>query len=218
MFLPYLRSVATSASEQRLQALIEQRTQPGADKAAIDARIWDLLGEEWTVMFTDLSGFSRKVADFGIIHFLQVIYESVRLLAPCIEQHDGILLKIEADSMLVIFRRPERAVECALAMQDACATYNRHRAPAERILLCVGLGHGRMLRVGEEDVFGAEVNAASKLGEDTARGGEILVTENIRLAVPRADLRYEALPEPPPGAPAAYRLHRETPTPTPPTA
>jgi class 3 adenylate cyclase len=54
-------------------------------------------------MFTDLSGFSRNVAKFGIIHFLQTIYESERLLIPIIEDHDGILLKAEGDSLLVIF-------------------------------------------------------------------------------------------------------------------
>jgi L-alanine-DL-glutamate epimerase-like enolase superfamily enzyme len=50
---PNLRS-----SEDRLWSLIEQRTHPDADIAAIDARIWDLFGQEWAVMFTDLSGFS----------------------------------------------------------------------------------------------------------------------------------------------------------------
>ncbi len=57
-------------SEVRLWQLVEQRTQPGADHVRIDERIWDLFGEEWSVMLTDLSGFSRRVAEFGIIHFL----------------------------------------------------------------------------------------------------------------------------------------------------
>ena len=39
-----------------------------ADLARIDQRIWDLFGEEWAVMFTDLAGFSRQVEAFGIIH------------------------------------------------------------------------------------------------------------------------------------------------------
>lgn len=52
-------------SATRFWQLIEQRTAPGADVAALDRRIWDLFGEEWAVMFTDLSGFSRHVADFG---------------------------------------------------------------------------------------------------------------------------------------------------------
>jgi len=39
--------VGLSASEERLEKLIQLRLSPGADKAAIDARIWDLFGEEW---------------------------------------------------------------------------------------------------------------------------------------------------------------------------
>jgi hypothetical protein len=44
------------------------------------------------------------------------------------------------------------------------------------VLLCIGLGYGDVLRIGDSDVFGAEVNAASKLGEDHARPYEIMVT------------------------------------------
>lgn len=170
-------------SETRLWALIEARAQPGADVAAIDRRIWDLFGEDWAVMFTDLSGFSRAVARFGILHFLQVIHESKKLLLPIIAEHDGILIKIEADSLLVIFRRPQRALACALAMQRACADYNRDRAPEVQVLLCVGLGYGRILRLGDTDIYGQEVNGASKLGEDVARAWEILVTDAFRAAL-----------------------------------
>src|SRR5262245_17649842 len=106
--MPYVFQVGSSASEDRLEKLIEERLKPGANKEAIDGRIWDLFGETWAVMFTDLSGFSRHVAEFGIIHFLQVIYEAQRLLVPSIDRHDGILLKMEGDSMLVIFRRATR--------------------------------------------------------------------------------------------------------------
>ena len=40
----------------------------------------------------------------------------------------------------------------------------------------MGIGYGEMLRVGDLDVWGREVNAASKLGEDTAKAGDILLT------------------------------------------
>ncbi len=204
MFLPSARSVAVPASAKRLQQLIAERVQPGADRAAIDRRIWDLFGERWAVMFTDLSGFSRRVAEFGIIHFLQVIQESLRLLAPVIDRHDGILLKIEADSLLVIFRRPERALACAVAMQRALLDYNTRLAPEDRILLCVGLGWGDMLRIGDQDVFGAQVNAASKLGEDIAKAGEILVTGELKEACPEAT--WAPHDEIPPGAASAWRM------------
>ena len=72
--MAYRGMIGASASEDRLEKLIEDRLKPGADKDKIDNRIWDLFGESWAIMFTDLSGFSRNVAKFGIIHFLQTIY------------------------------------------------------------------------------------------------------------------------------------------------
>jgi class 3 adenylate cyclase len=197
-------------SEERLWRLIEQRTRSGADVDAIDERIWDVFGEEWTVMLTDLAGFSRHVAAFGIIHFLQVIYEHKKLLVPILEERGGILVKAEADSLLVLFKRPARALECAVAMQHACQQANARRVAEERMLLCVGIGTGHVLRIGEADIYGSEVNAASKLGEDTARADEILVTEAFHTAVKAdaaaKDLRFEPLDVEVPGTPKAYRV------------
>ncbi|MBU0620334.1 MAG: adenylate/guanylate cyclase domain-containing protein [Gammaproteobacteria bacterium] len=203
--MTYARNIGLSASEDRIEKLIAERLTPGADKAKIDARIWDLFGEEWAVMFTDLSGFSSGVASFGIIHFLQIIHESQRILIPSIDRHDGILLKMEGDSMLVIFRNVAKAVECALEMQQISADYSATHEPAEQIRLGVGLGFGRMLRIGDRDVFGAEVNAASKLGEDIARAGEILVTDAVRCAIGEK-YRFTPVDEVPSGAKAAFRL------------
>jgi class 3 adenylate cyclase len=205
--MSFIKRIATSASESRLQGLIEERLQPGADKELIDRRIWDLFGESRVVMFTDLSGFSRKVAEFGIVHFLQVILESHRVLVPCIEQHDGILIKTEGDSMLVVFRSVQKALACSIAMQRAARDYNVDRQDAEKILLCIGLGFGDVLRIGDHDVFGAEVNAASKLGEDTAGAWEILVTGAVRRAA--GDMEFEPLDEAPPGADSAFRVRYE---------
>jgi class 3 adenylate cyclase len=170
-------------SSARLWKLVEERTRSGADVAAIDQRIWDLFGEEWAVMFTDLSGFSRQVAKFGIVHFLQIILEQKTLLLPVIEKHDGILIKIEADSLLVLFKKPAQAVACAIAMQKTCQAVSARRAPEEQLILCVGLGFGKILKIGDDDVFGHEVNISSKLGEDIAKGHEILVTRAVRDAV-----------------------------------
>lgn len=205
--MAFKRSIHFSASEDRLEKLIEERIKPGADKATIDNRIWDLFGEEWCVMFTDLSGFSRGVAKFGIIHFLQTIYESERVLVPIIEEHDGILLKEEGDSFLVIFRNVKKAIHCSVSMQRTLKKYNLDKPDEEKILLCVGLGFGRVLKIGDADVFGAEVNAASKLGEDTAEAWEILVTEGVmKAAGDITDIRFEELKDSVPGAARAYRV------------
>jgi class 3 adenylate cyclase len=120
--MPYRRSIILSASEDRLQKLIDARLAPGADKELIDQRLWDLFGEEWCVMFTDLAGFSRSVEAFGIIHFLQTIYESERLLIPQIESHDGIMLKAEGDSLLIIFRNVQKAIRSRCSARRSSTT------------------------------------------------------------------------------------------------
>ncbi|OGR61608.1 MAG: adenylate cyclase [Elusimicrobia bacterium GWA2_69_24] len=205
--MSYAQQVVESASQDRLYKLIEERLRPGADQAAIDRRIWDLFGEDWAVMFTDLSGFSRKVEEFGIIHFLQVIHESERLFIPLIDRHDGILIKVEGDSLLVLFRSTQSALECAIDMQRAAQDYNKDRSDAEKILLCVGLGFGKLLKLGDRDVFGAEVNAASKLGEDTAKAWEILVTGAAqKSAAGMPGVSFTPIAEIPSGAKAAFRV------------
>lgn len=194
--------------QARLWQLIEDRARPGADKEAIDRRIWDLFGEEWAVMFTDLSGFSRQVAAFGIIHFLQIIHEQNRLLLPIVAEHDGILIKSEADSLLIIFRRTDSALRAGIAMQARCMEYNRDRKPEDKMLLCLGIGHGRILRIGDDEVFGREVNAASKLGEDTAKSDEILMTDAARQQLGSfSGVTFEDLGVEVPGSTKNFRVH-----------
>jgi len=205
--MAFRRSIFVTASEDRLEKLIAQRLEPGADKKAIDQRMWDLFGEEWCMMATDLVGFSRGVAKFGITHFLQTIYEAERLLVPIVEKHDGIMLKMEGDSFLVIFRNVQKAIRSAIDMQRRLREYNKSKAEEEHVLLGVGLGFGRVLRIGDSDVFGTQVNAAYILGEDTASAYDILLTKAVRDAAGNIEgCGFQEIEEMPPGTEKAYRL------------
>ena len=166
---------------QELASLLTRRRQTGADRAAVDAEIFARFGRVQAVMFTDLVGFSRVVEAFGIVHFLQLIQESETLFMPLIHQQGGVCIKHEGDSLLVVFDTPHQALATAKAMVAATAAVNPGRAPEDRIEVCIGLGYGTVLRVGTNEVWGAEVNAASKLGEDMAKGGQILATDTLRL-------------------------------------
>lgn len=205
--MKFISRIYPSGAFQRLESLLQERLQPGVNKAEIDQRVWNLFGESWAVMFTDLAGFSRSVAEFGIIHFLQIIYESERIFSPCIDQHDGILLKTEGDSMLILFRQPQKAVECAISMQKTAKMYNQEREKTEQILLCVGIGYGQMLAIGDQDIFGIEVNTASKLGEDTAKAWEILVTDSVAQAVKdMPNISLEKTDDILPGTPNVFKV------------
>lgn len=187
--------------------MAERLAATGEGKDDVDRRIWDLFGEEWCIMNTDLAGFSRGVADFGIIHFLQTIFEAERVLIPVVELHDGILLKVEGDSFMIIFRNVQKALRAAVEMQRTLRAYNLDKPPEEHVLLGVGLGFGRVLRIGDADVFGVEVNSACILGEDTARAFEILITGAVRDAAEDMEgMTFEEIDVVPPGAGRAYRV------------
>jgi class 3 adenylate cyclase len=197
----------TIHSEAELSALLDQRLEPNADLEAIDARIWERFGQTWAVVFTDLTGFSRLVAEFGIIHFLQEIRQQRRLFEPIVHAHGGFLLKEEADSMLLLFPTAAAAIDASIAMHRRSHEVNVGRKPEDRVLLCAGIGYGRVLRVGDRDVFGQEVNAASKLGEDLAKAGDVLVTEAVHAAAgAHPDVRFEPIATNVAGAKQSYRV------------
>jgi len=205
--MPYFRTLFMEHSHERLINMLAVRAKDGADHAAIDQKIWDTFGETWTVMFTDLSGFSRNVANFGIIHFVQVIVESEKLFAPILGEHNAFIIKREGDSLMILFHNPKSALNAAIAMQQASQTYSLSKPPEDKVILCLGMSHGRILRLGSKEIFGNAVNAASKLGEDTAGPHDILVTNDfvdaydgdLKLDLERIDFK-------PPGSDAAFRV------------
>ena len=104
-------------------------------------------------------------------------------LRPIVRRHRGRLVKIEADSLLLVFPDAGRACRAVLAMSAALARLNRGKPESERIVFSFGIGFGAVLDLGH-DVLGLEVNLASKLGEDRAPPGEVLLTEAAVAALP----------------------------------
>ncbi|MCC6464666.1 MAG: adenylate/guanylate cyclase domain-containing protein [Planctomycetes bacterium] len=209
VLLPLSHAVTYPAMQQRINRLLRDRAQAGSDKEAIDRHMWELYGETWAVMFTDLAGFSRATERFGITHFLQVIFESFRVYIPIVEEHDGVLLKVEGDSMLVLFRHAKSALDCALAMQRAGDRYNRKRPLEERLLLSIGLGYGPVLKFGDQDVYGQEVNVACKLGEDIGEPGDILCSEAFRSQFSGARPGFDPSAKSPRGTSRSWRIRHK---------
>jgi hypothetical protein len=170
--------VIVKSSSARLWKLVEERTKPDADVATIDQRIWDLFGEDLAILFT-VGRLLRHVAKFGIVHFLQ---SSSSREARRYDRRRRRAAQIHADSLLVCSASRQGA---RLRDRDAavCQAVSARRPPEEKLVLCCGVGWGRVLKIGDDDVFGHEVNLASKLGEDIAKGDEIIVTTSARAAI-----------------------------------
>jgi class 3 adenylate cyclase len=193
-------------NEARLWRLIGERAKAGADVEHLDERIWDLFGEDWAILYTELAGFSRHIATLGI-HFLQIIHEQRRILLPIADRHDGILIRMDADSLLLIFRRVATAIACAVEMQYASQISNVSRSAEDQLLPTVGVGYGRVLRVGDREIFGKEASAARTLGEERAKANEILITQAARWAAGEMrGVRFRDLGLSVPGSDRNYRL------------
>lgn len=157
--------------------LIARRAQAQAqEQRQLDAQIWGRWGRECTVMVTDMARFSRITRDHGIVHFLAMIHRMRTTCAAVVEAHGGHLVKAEADNLYLTFDAPQQALDAAVALSRAVREESRGRPDAEQIWLAIGIAHGQILDVDGQEFYGDAVNLASKLGEDTATGGDILIT------------------------------------------
>ena len=108
---------------------------------------------------------------------------------------------------MLLFRTTKSAVECMIEGQKVLQNFNDRRIEEDKVHFCVGIGVGEVPRIGEHDVWGQEVNAASKLGEDTAEAGEILVTEAAYLELKENKaLSFKRLGEDVAGSSENYKL------------
>ncbi|MBC7819634.1 MAG: adenylate/guanylate cyclase domain-containing protein [Planctomycetaceae bacterium] len=195
-------------NQQALWKLVEERTSADSDSAEVERRIWESFGVDGAIVFTDLAGFTRRTEELGLIHFLEVVYHSQRLLRPIIDEHKGTVIEVVGDSMLLWFDDVDDSINCSVAMQRACAAYNKDKKPADQVLLCLGVGYGRTLKIDNARLAGPQVNVASKLGEDTAEGYEILVSNSVKEnATPNADLEFVLTGISFPGSLEVYRVN-----------
>jgi class 3 adenylate cyclase len=94
------------------------------------------------------------------------------------------MIKYEADNCFAVFPDPLTAVHAAIAMQHAFRAANLLTSEDLDIHISCGIDYGKILVIGHEDCFGDPVNRASKMGEDLAVAGEILITKEAMQMIP----------------------------------
>ncbi|TNE86363.1 MAG: adenylate/guanylate cyclase domain-containing protein [Deltaproteobacteria bacterium] len=143
--------------------------------AEAESRIRARFEQEHAVLVLDMSGFSRITQKRGIVAFLALIQRMRTLCGPHIRGAGGRLVKAEADNLLAVFPDPDAALTAALGMHTACGEDAVDRERDDQVRVCIGIGYGPLIDI-HHDIFGDELNLASKLGEDLADPGEILLT------------------------------------------
>jgi class 3 adenylate cyclase len=154
------------------------------ERQKIERVLWENYGEEQAVFVLDMSGFSRLTRKYGIIHYLSMVRRMQLTSGPIVQSYDGYMIKYEADNCFALFPAPLNAVNAAISMQHAFDAANILTADDLDIRIACGIDYGKILVIGSEDCFGDAVNRASKLGEDVAEAGDILVTQEAMKMIP----------------------------------
>ena len=170
---PPLRRNSRADLDRLLREMIDR---PDAQDA-LARQVDEQFGEDRAVLVLDMSGFSRTTQRRGIVAFLLMIHQMRLIAGPAIEAQQGIVVKAEADNLYCLLPDVAEAVAAAhdiIARLDAA---NLLIPEDRRLYASIGIGYGRILNIDGDDLFGDEVNLASKLGEDIAKQSEILLTE-----------------------------------------
>ena len=154
------------------------------ERKIIETELWKEYGAEQVVFVLDMSGFSLLTRKHGIIHYLSMVRRMQFTTEPIVKSYDGQMLKYEADNCFAVFPDPLSAVSAAIAMQHAFTASNLLTADELDIHISCGIDYGKLLIIGNNDCFGDPVNRASKMGEDVAAAGEILVTKDAMDMIP----------------------------------
>src|SRR5512134_1831955 len=164
------------------------------ERHKIENCLWDEFGAEYAVFVLDMSGFSLLTRKYGIVHYLSMVRRMQLTTKPIVKSYGGSMIKYEADNCFAVFPDPLSAVNAAIAMQHAFSTSNLLTSDDLDIHISCGIDYGKILIVGHRDCFGDPVNRASKIGEDLACSGEILITkEAMQMIPPEAGIKAREL-------------------------
>lgn len=198
-FLPIVKRFGTIRSMKKSSSLpschdfhkvLAERIEHPERSIQIDRRIKKDFEKTRTIFVLDMSGFSRTVQRHGLIHYLAMIHKMQRITRPIVESHKGTVVKYEADNCFAVFPNPDRAVAAALDIQHDLDVANLMTNDESDVHVAIGIGHGPILLFCD-DLFGNEMNLASKLGEDTAEKGEVLLTSAAKKAIKSKSFSFE---------------------------
>lgn len=167
----------------KLDALLSRIIDEPERRSEIAAEIERDFTQRQAVLVLDMSGFSRTTQVHGVVAFLMMIHQMRLLATPVITGRGGRLIKAEADNLYCLFDQVADAVAAAREIITRLSTVNVLMPADRRLYASIGVGFGDILVLADEDLFGDEVNLASKLGEDVAQGGMVLLTEAARTAL-----------------------------------
>lgn len=140
----------------------------------------------WTraILVLDMTDFTTAAISAGDLNSLLRILDAQKVCIPVLESRNAEQIHCFADDVFALFPGPDEALDAAIEIQQRISRFNASSLASDNPTeVCIGIGFGEVLRIGPDQAQGAEMNKASKLGEDIARARDILITEQAYSAL-----------------------------------
>ena len=146
-----------------------------------------------TILLSDIRGFSAIAETYSATTVIEILNRYFSVMTQVIVDNQGTIDKLMGDSMMLLFGAPhseeddvERAIACAVGMQQAMSEFNEQNIALGLPALYIGIG----INTGEVvsgsiaspyhssyTVIGDQVSLASRIEAQTLRG-QILISED----------------------------------------
>jgi adenylate cyclase len=209
------RSVAlvrSAADEQARRERLGRYFSPQVAEALLDGERVPGAGSrhDVTVLFADIRDFTARAQTQSSEAVVRLLNDYHSRMVDCVFRRGGTLDKYLGDGLMAYFGAPveqadhaERAVRCALDMQQALAAMNADLASRREPPLRMGIGiHTGSVILGdigadrrrEFTIIGDTVNVAARVEQLTkVVGADILATEETRGGVRTANVHFAAV-------------------------
>jgi len=129
------------------------------------------------ILVADVVGFSRMMEadEAGTLALLKRRRSEV--IEPLVHSHNGRIVKLMGDGVLLEFASAVAAVECAIQLQGGMAEADAGTPEPGRMILRIGINLGDVVGEGS-DIYGEGVNIAARL-EAIAQPGGICLSEKV---------------------------------------
>lgn len=147
---------------------------------------------ELTIAFVDLTGSVSVFETLGNDRAAKAVTKLTQWIGSMGLEHNGKVVKMLGDGVLLSFTSNQHAVECVSQIQQEHAQRVAQWPNRLKLMMQIGMAHGQVVQV-DGDCFGDAVNVASRLS-DLAGPEQILATDTvIRKLRPRSGVRSRSL-------------------------
>ena len=134
-----------------------------------------------TIFFSDIEDSTALNERLGDDEWVRLLDAHDRLVRDQVRRHRGHVVKSQGDGFMVVFRDPAEAVRAGVAIQQGIEEAASGRLRRTPIRVRIGVHTGTVVSK-DGDYFGRNVAMAARVAGQ-AQGGEIVVSDDVRMAL-----------------------------------